>query len=279
MTFYDRIRTIQRKNRSLLCVGLDPDAARIPVSLHHHHDPIVEFNKRIIDATKDIVCAYKINLAFYEALGSRGWDAIRRTLEVIPEGILTIGDAKRGDIGNTAELYARSLLVDLGFSASTVNPFMGTDSVEPFIRDETKGAFVLTLTSNPGAKDFQYLKVNEKPLYAHVLARIKRWNTKKNCGLVVGATRAADLRRIRTLAPEMPILIPGVGAQGGDLKSSVRYGCDKHGEMALINASRSVIYASSGTDFSDEARRAAQKLRSEINTLREMYFHGDAALP
>ncbi len=272
MNFSDRLKALQHRSNSLLCIGLDTDIDKIPVALRSGPDPVGEFNARIIDATKDLVCAYKINLAFYEAEGERCWSAVHRTLTRIPEEIITIGDAKRGDIGNSAAMYARSLLQDYRFTATTVNPYMGFDSVEPFIRDAERGAFVLALTSNPGAKDFQYLKVRNKPLYEHVIARVKRWNTSQNCGLVVGATRPAELRRIRALAPGMPLLIPGVGAQGGDLKAAVRFGCDRTGDMAIINASRSILYASAGEDFAAAARAAAIAMRDEMNRYREQYF-------
>jgi orotidine 5'-phosphate decarboxylase subfamily 2 len=272
MNFTQRLRKIQRKNDSLLCVGLDTDINRIPEYLFEYGDPIYEFNRRIIDATKDLVCAYKINLAFYEATGEHGWYTIHQTLARIPEEIITIGDAKRGDIGNSADYYARLLVDDYEFSASTVNPYMGGDSVKPFLRNSHQGAFILALTSNPGARDFQYLKSRGKPLYQHVIAKAKTWNTKKNCGLVVGATRPRELQQIRGIAPDMPILIPGIGAQGGDLKSAVRYGCDKHGLLAVINASRSIIYAAANDDFAAAARTAAIVLRDEINTYRQMFF-------
>lgn len=272
MSFYAALRFIQKKNNSLLCIGLDSDLAKIPKHLHQRENPILEFNKQIIAATKDVVCAYKLNLAFYEALGEIGWRTVKETLGAIPLDVVTIGDAKRGDIGNTAEMYARSLRDDFGFTSSTVNPYMGFDSVEPFIRNEKHGAFILALTSNPGAKDFEYLKVREKPLYEHVIAKVKKWNTKQNCGLVVGATRPKEMQRVRKLAPAMPLLIPGVGAQGGDLQAAVRYGCDKNGEMAVINSSRGIIYASGGEDFAEVALATALKLRDEMNTIREKCF-------
>ena len=272
MNLTQRLRTIQRAKNSLLCVGLDTDSAKIPQSLHIHGEPLLEFNRRIIEATQDLVCAYKINLAFYENMGAHGWSTLQKTLAYIPEGIVTIGDAKRGDIGNTAEMYARSLLIDHRFGATTVNPFMGFDSVEPFIRNPEQGAFVLAVTSNQGARDFQYLKSGSRPLYEHIIRRVKSWNTKKNCGLVVGATRPGELRRIRRIVPDMPILIPGVGVQGGSLKNAVRYGCNSRGFLAIVNASRSVIYASTGEDFADAARESALALREEINRYRAAYF-------
>ncbi len=272
MNFYQRIRSIQRKNNSLLCIGLDTDINRIPEFLFEYGDPIYEFNRRVIDATRDIVCAYKLNLAFYESTGEHGWYTVHQTLARIPEEIITIGDAKRGDIGNSAELYAKEMVDDYEFAACTVNPYMGEDSVRPFAKNRHQGVFVLAVTSNPGAKDFQYLKVGRKRLYEHVIARTKKWNTKKNCGLVVGATRPRELRHARTLAPDMPILIPGVGTQGGDVRSAVRYGSDRHGEMAIINAGRSIIYASAGEDFARAARAAALRLRDEMNRYREEFF-------
>jgi orotidine-5'-phosphate decarboxylase len=274
VTFYDRIRSAQRSRNSLLCVGLDTDPTKLPAALRHRRHGVLDFNRRMIDATCDVVCAYKINLAFYEALGDAGWSIIQQTVRHIPADILVIGDAKRGDIGNTATMYATSLLDQLQFQAVTVNPYMGKDSVEPFLRDEHTGAFILALTSNPGARDMQYLRVGKGniPLYEHVIRLVRGWNIRKNCGLVVGATRPQQLRRIRAMTSDMPLLIPGVGAQGGDLTSAVRHGCDPTGGMAIINASRSVIYASSGNDFAGAARRAAHELRDSINRVREKYF-------
>lgn len=272
MNFHQRLRSAQQSVNSLVCVGLDSDLKKIPRHLLNAVNPVLEFNLRMIEATQEFACAYKLNLAFYEALGETGWRTLRDTLDAIPPHIITIGDAKRGDIGNTAEMYARSLRDDLGFTASTVNPYMGFDSVEPFIRDASHGAFILALTSNPGAKDFEYLKVKEKPLYEHVIAKVRKWNTLGNCGLVIGATRPKELKRVRQLTKDMPLLIPGVGAQGGDLAAAVRFGCDTNGEMAIINASRSIIYASSGENFAEAARDAARSLRDNINRIRESSF-------
>ena len=272
MNFYTRLRTIQRKNNSLLCVGLDPDVRRIPGHLLSQKDAVVEFCRSIIAETGDLVCAYKLNLAFFETLGEAGWSTIHRVLEVVPPDVVTIGDGKRGDIGNTAEMYARALFSDFKFDAATVHPYMGQDSVQPFVADADRGVFVLALTSNPGARDLQYLNVNGKPLYERVIARAKKWNSNGNIGIVVGATRSAHLKRIRHMVPSMPFLVPGVGAQGGDLRAAVRYGCDADGEMAVINASRSILYASAGADFADAARRSAMTMRDEMNTYREQYF-------
>lgn len=272
MNFTQRLRRIQRKANSLLCIGLDTDATKIPEFLREFGDPVYEFNRRIIDATKDLVCAYKVNLAFYESTGEHGWYTVHQTLACIPDDIVTIGDAKRGDIGNSSEMYAKILVDDYKFAATTVNPYMGEDSVRPFLKNSPQGAFILAVTSNPGAKDFQYLTVKGRPLYEQVIARVKKWNEKKNCGLVVGATRPKELQRIRAMVPDMPILIPGIGAQGGDLQSAVRYGCDRSGELAVINASRSIIYASRGEDFAAAARREALALREQIIVFRTTYF-------
>lgn len=272
MNFTRKLRSIQKKHNSLLCIGLDTDINKIPEFLFEFGDPIYEFNRRIIDATRDLVCAYKINLAFYEVTGEHGWYTVHQTLARIPEEIVTIGDAKRGDIGNSSEAYAKLIVDDYEFAACTVNPYMGEDSVKPFMKHAHQGVFVLALTSNPGAADFQYLPVRGRPLYEHVIARVKKWNTRNNCGIVVGATRPKELKRIRELAGDMPLLIPGIGAQGGDLDASVRYGCDKDGFMAVITASRSILYASNGEDFARAARAEAERLRIAINTSRARYF-------
>ncbi len=272
MNFTQRLRTSQDRQHSLLCIGLDPDPRKIPARLQHSENPVAEFNRRIVETTSDLVCAYKLNLAFYEAMGDRGLQILRETLALIPDHVITIADGKRGDIGNSSEMYARSLFEDLQCDAATVHPYMGRDSVQPFSRNAERGVFVLALTSNPGAKDFQYLKVRGKPLYEHVVRRVKTWNTLGNFGLVVGATRPAQLRAIRALAPTLPLLIPGIGAQGGDLEKSVRYGCDPSGSLALLTAARSVVYASAEEDFAEAARSAALSLRDHINRYREEYF-------
>jgi orotidine-5'-phosphate decarboxylase len=272
MNFTQRLRAIQKSKKSLVCVGLDTDPGKIPTILQSHEEPVIEFNRRIIEATKDLVCAYKLNLAFYESAGETGWSILHKTLSFIPEDVIAIGDAKRGDIGNTAEMYARGLLIDHRFSATTVNPYMGFDSVEPFIRNPEQGAFILAVTSNPGAKDFQYLKAGRRLLYEHVIRKAVKWNKKRNCGLVIGATRPTEMQRVRTLAPDMPILIPGIGAQGGDLECAVRYGCDGKGYLAIINSSRAIIYASQEANFADSARTATITLRDEINKYRSSYF-------
>jgi orotidine-5'-phosphate decarboxylase len=272
MTFIEKLGKVQRKNKTLLCVGLDTDPAKLPPHLGTSKNAVLRFNRAIIEATSDLVCAYKLNLAFYEALGEKGWHVVKETLAMIPRSVITIGDGKRGDIGNTAERYASALYEDFCFDSATVSPYLGYDSVEPFIRSDRHCAFVLALTSNEGSNDFQRLIIHGRPLYEKIVQAAIKWNTKQNIGLVVGATHPAELKPIRDLAPAMPILIPGIGKQGGDLESAIRFGCDKDGTLAIINASRSVLYASSGKDFADAAREEAQQLRTQMQQFRKQYF-------
>jgi len=262
MDFLERLLQAARTNRSLLCVGLDPDPELMP------NVDIFTFNKAIVDATADLVCAYKPNLAFYEALGIEGIDALQRTLSYIPKAIPVIGDAKRGDIGSTARAYARALFETFGFDAATVNPYLGHDSLEPFIEYREKGVFILCRTSNAGSAHFQALPLlqTSRPLFELVAERAGEWNRYGNVGLVVGATYPEELRRVRQLCPKMPLLIPGIGAQGGDLANAVGYGVDAKGEMAIISSSRQILYASPGKDFAVAARRVAQNLRDQINS-------------
>ncbi len=267
MSINKKIRAAVQERNSLVCVGLDTDPARIPDHLKQNEDAVFEFNRQIIDATADLVLAYKPNLAFYEALGTRGWEILGRTVEYIPKGILKIGDAKRGDIGSTAKKYAKALF-DMGFDMVTVNPYLGFDSISPFTENPEQGVFILCLTSNPGSKDLQYLNSDGMPLYKHVAKKIAEWNTHDNCGLVVGATHPEELEGIREIAPEMPFLIPGIGAQGGDLESAIQLGTDALGSMAVINSSRGIIYASSGEDFAEAAREKTMELRDAINHVR-----------
>src|SRR4030042_1506104 len=262
MRFVDKLLAAGRRNKSLLCVGLDPDPGLMPKA------SLLEFNKAIVDATADLVCAYKPNLAFYEALGIDGLKALQKIIEHIPGHIPIIGDGKRGDIGNTAKAYAKAIFVTFGFDAATVSPYLGFDSIEPFIGYKDKGVFILCRTSNPGAMDFQNL-VNGQgmPLYESVARKAKEWNVSGNIGLVVGATYPEELKAIRQLCPEMPLLIPGIGAQGGDLASTVKYGIDAQGENAIIAISRQILYASQGKDFAQAARNNALELRDSINNL------------
>lgn len=272
MTINDKIKTIIKKQNSLVCVGLDIYPDRIPPHIMEKNDPIFTFNQKIIDATADLVAAYKPNLAFYEALGTQGWDILKRTVDYIPEGILKIGDAKRGDIGTTAQKYA-SALYDLGFDMVTVNPYLGFDSIKPFIQDKSKGVFILCLTSNPSSRDFQYLKFQDQYLYELVAQKVNEWNNTDNCGLVVGATHPGELKNIRSLAPDLPFLIPGIGAQGGDLESAVLDGTDDDFSMAVINSSRGILYASQDKNFAQAAREKAQQLQTNINTIIQKNKH------
>jgi len=269
MVFTDKLRQAVQRNQSLVCVGLDPDPALMPVP------EVFDFNRAIIDATADLVCAYKPNLAFYEALGVEGLRALEKTIDHVPHGIPVIGDAKRGDIGNTARAYARALFETFGFDAATVNPYLGHDSVEPFLEYSDRMVFLLCRTSNAGAADFQSLALwspdlecRQQPLFRAVAAKALEWNSGHgNVGLVVGATDPQDLADVRALCPDMLLLVPGIGAQGGDLELAVRHGVDASGRGAIFNSSRQVIYASEGSDFAEAARRAADNLRRSINSL------------
>jgi orotidine-5'-phosphate decarboxylase len=238
MNFIEKLLKASEKNKSLLCVGLDVDPERMPEKVG-----IFEFNKAIIDATSDLVCAYKPNIT------------------------PVICDAKRGDIGNTARAYARTLFDNFNFDATTVSPYLGFDSLEPFLSHADKGVLILCRTSNAGAVDFQSLLIEgeKRPLFEIVATKAAEWNTRGNVGLVIGATYPEELRLIRQNHPDMPILIPGVGAQGGDLATAVRYGVDARGQKAIINSSRGIIYASKGKDFAQAARRAATELRDQMN--------------
>jgi orotidine-5'-phosphate decarboxylase len=264
LNFTEKLAEAVNKNRSLLCIGLDPDPALMPEKLG-----IFEFNKAIIDATADLVCAYKPNIAFYEAFGSSGLDDLKRTRDYIPVGIPVIIDAKRGDIGNTARAYARGLFEYFNFDAATASPYLGYDSLEPFIEYADKGVFVLCRTSNSGAVDFQSLNCEgengKKPLFEIVAAKVNQWNTRGNLGLVVGATYPEELQRIRQDYPDMPLLIPGIGAQGGELSPVVSYGVDAGKQRTIINSSRQILYASKGKDYAQAARRVAEDLRDRIN--------------
>jgi orotidine-5'-phosphate decarboxylase len=267
MNFIEKLEKAEAKNKSLVCVGLDTDAKLMPEGIN-----FFDFNKAIIEATADLVCAYKPNLAFYEAMGDEGSEALKRTVKYIPPEIPIIADAKRGDIGNTSRAYAIALFDILGFDAATVNPYLGFDAVEPFIQYQDKGIFILCRTSNAGAADFQSLRCETsqglKPLFEIVADKAQIWNKYGNIGLVVGATYPDELKIIRKQHPEMPILIPGIGAQGGDVALTVQNGVSREGHRAIINSSRQILYASKGKDFAEAARKAALKLRDDINNYR-----------
>ncbi len=263
-SFQEKLSEAARRNESLVCVGLDPDPALMPI------DDVLAFNKAIIDATADQVCCYKPNVAFYEALGFPGLEALKRTLEHIPDDIPVIGDAKRGDIGSTARAYAKAVFEQWGFDAVTVSPYLGADSLEPFLEYTDRGVLVLCHTSNPGAADFQELSVGERQLFEELAVKARGWNSRGNAGLVVGATYPQQLQSVRQICPDMVILAPGVGAQGGDLENTVKYGVNASGEGLIINSSRGIIFASrDAADFAEAAGRAAQELRQAINKARE----------
>ncbi len=267
-SYLERLERAAAVNRSLVCVGLDPEPSRLPVT------DTLEFNRAIIDATRDLVCAYKPNLSFYEAMGLPGLQTLASTIDYIRQAapaVLLIGDAKRGDVGPSAAAYARAMFQAWDFDAVTVNPWGGADAVLPFLEDETRGVFLWCRGSNPGAADLQDLTVQSPygqiPVYEHLAQAARDWNQRGNLGLVVGATVPEQLAAIRKTCPDLPLLIPGVGAQGGDLAASVRNGTDHRGRRAIINASRSIIYASAGPDYAPAARRAAAHLRDAINAL------------
>lgn len=270
MTTQQLIDQIHLK-QSFLCVGLDVDLTKIPEHLLEYEDPIFEFNKRIIDATHDLTVSYKPNTAFYEAYGIKGWKSLERTIRYINEkypDIFTIADAKRGDIGNTSSMYAKAFFEDLNFDSVTVAPYMGKDSVEPFLAFENKHTIMLALTSNEGAFDFQTLEVNGEELYKKVIATSKTWKNSENLMYVVGATKAEYFSAIRTIIPDSFLLVPGVGAQGGSLSEVCRYGMNATVGL-LINSSRGIIYASKDMDFAEKARAEALKIQQEMKTILE----------
>ncbi|MDE1191961.1 MAG: orotidine-5'-phosphate decarboxylase [Arachidicoccus sp.] len=253
-----------RQKKSYLCVGLDTDISKLPAHLKDHKNAVVEFNKAIIDATKDYCAAYKINTAFYESQGVKGWEAMEETLHYIGNTHFTIADAKRGDIGNTSAQYAKAFFETLPFDSVTVAPYMGEDSIKPFLEYENKTTIVLGLTSNKGADDFELQKMEDGgKLYEKVLQKIASWATPQNLMFVIGATQAEELKHIRTLLPEHFFLVPGVGAQGGSLKEVSRYGLNKNCGL-LINASRAVIFASDKEDFAEKAAEAAKNYHEEM---------------
>jgi orotidine-5'-phosphate decarboxylase len=270
MNWREKLEKVTAKNNSLLCVGLDSDLRKIPRFLRETSThPLVDFNTSIIEATKDLVCAYKLNMAFYEAEGTNGLQALEQTVRVIPKDILVILDGKRNDIGNTAQMYARSLFETLKADAVTVNPYLGKDGVAPFLEYNDKCSFILCRTSNPSAGDFQDLMVSSHPLYQVVAQKIRDWNVNENCGAVVGATYPEELKIVRGILGEsIPILIPGVGKQGGDVEKTVKYGTNAKKEMALINSSREIIFASDQENFVDRSRTKAESIRDEINKYR-----------
>ncbi|MEO6889031.1 MAG: orotidine-5'-phosphate decarboxylase [Ktedonobacteraceae bacterium] len=271
--FLEKVLTASRQQDSLLCVGLDPEPGRFPAHLRALSSvmhAVTRFCQEIIEATVPYACAYKPNLAFFEVLGPAGMRVLREVLQTIPSHIPVIADAKRGDIGHTAHSYAAALFETYGFDAATVNAYLGFDSVAPFLAYREKGVLVLCRTSNPGARDFQDLRARDddgemRPLYEIVARRVGAWNTAGNCGLVAGATYPQELRAIRALYPDMPLLIPGIGPQGGDLPAAVAAGVDLQGERALVAISRAILYAGDGSDYATRAGEAARTLRDRMN--------------
>ncbi|NTV83355.1 MAG: orotidine-5'-phosphate decarboxylase [Bacteroidales bacterium] len=260
---------IIRKKKSFLCVGLDTEINKIPPHLLREEDPVFEFNRQIIDATIDFAVAYKPNLAFYESSGLKGWISLEKTISYLhmkKDRVFLIADAKRGDIGNTSQQYAKAFFEILDVDAITVAPYMGSDSVQPFLNYPNKWIILLALTSNKGAADFQYLKTGDNYLFEQVLKTSSQWGTTENMMYVVGATQAQQLETIRKIIPDHFLLVPGVGAQGGSLKEVARYGMTKDIGL-LVNASRSIIFASSKEDFAEKAREEAEKMQKEMAVL------------
>ncbi|MEQ8325256.1 MAG: orotidine-5'-phosphate decarboxylase [Vicingaceae bacterium] len=254
-----------RSKASFLCVGLDTDLTKIPESLRGSSDPIFEFNKAIIDATQDLCVSFKVNVAFYEFLGIEGLEAMRRTLEYIPDEHFVIADAKRGDIGNTSTMYAKAFFETYNSDAITLSPYMGEDSIRPFLDFKDKWAIVLALTSNKGAEDFQLQQVGEngRALYELVLERVASWGTRDNTMFVAGATKGEYFKNIRAMVPDHFLLVPGVGAQGGDLHSICENGLNSDVSL-LVNSSRGIIYSGHGNDFAKAARQAAGELQAAM---------------
>jgi orotidine-5'-phosphate decarboxylase len=265
-----------KSKKSFLCIGLDTDIQRIPKHLLATEDPIFEFNKAIIEATSAYCVAYKPNIAFYESLGSKGWDSLKKTMDLIPPHIFTIADAKRGDIGNTSALYARAFFdkasSGFNFDSVTVAPYMGSDSVTPFLTYENKWVILLALTSNEGANDFQFIEnTNGEPLYKKVIETSQKWADAERIMYVVGATRPEFFAEIRKYSPDHFYLVPGVGAQGGSLQEVCKYGLNKDVGL-LINSSRNIIYASSGTDFAEAAATEALKIQTEMAEILDQKY-------
>lgn len=268
MTYHQLVEQIFGR-KSFLCVGLDSDPDRLPEHLLDLEDPVFEFNRQIIEATQDLCVAYKPNLAFYEAFGSKGWRSLEKTMACISSSHFTIADAKRGDIGNTSRLYAKAFFYTMKFDAVTVAPYMGKDSVTPFLGFENKWVILLALTSNAGSSDFQLTpQENGEPLFEKVMRRAQDWGNRENMMFVVGATHPEKFAEIRRIAPDHFLLVPGIGAQGGDLAEVCRYGLNSYVGL-LVNSSREIIFAGSGRDFAEKARVAALKIQQEMAQVLE----------
>ena len=261
-----------RERKSFLCVGLDTDLEKIPAHLRDSEDPIFEFNKQIIDATRDLCVAYKPNLAFYEAAGVKGWKALEKTFRYIGKTHFTIADAKRGDIGNTSKLYAKTFFENLDCDAVTVAPYMGVDSVLPFLDFKNKWVILLALTSNEGSRDFQFLKVGKERLFEKVLKTALQWTDAERMMFVVGATHPEMFAKVRAIVPDHFLLVPGIGAQGGELAEVAKFSLNDQCGL-LVNSSRGIIYAGNGTDFAEKARIEAQKIQSEMAEILAQKFN------
>ena len=268
---YEKLSNIIKEKNSLLCVGLDTDINKIPSSLLKEKDPVFEFNKQIIDATHQYAVAYKPNIAFYESLGSSGWESLAKTVEYMPKDVFTIADAKRGDIGNTSKLYAKAFFENMNFDSVTVAPYMGEDSVTPFLEYEDKWVILLAHTSNPGSKDFQFHgEESGERLYKKVVTKSQEWCDHERMMYVVGATQAERFQEIRNLAPKHFFLVPGIGAQGGDLEEVCKNGMTANGGL-LINSSRGIIYASTGNDFAEVAGLKSKELQKQTEEMLNKY--------
>lgn len=261
MNSFDKLMQAQQRNSSILCVGLDPDINKLPINFEKSTESILKFNLDIIDATAELACAYKINFAFFEQYGLEGFNILKKTFEAIPKNVFTIADAKRGDIGNTSAAYAKSVFEYFGADSITVSPYMGNDSIMPFLEFKEKIVFILALTSNSGSKDFQRLISSEEPVYKHVIRTTSQWGTAKQIGYVIGATHPDELSELRTKYPENCFLIPGIGAQGGDIEATMK--ANQSGP-AIVNVSRSVLYASSNSDYAAKAREQALQYKNSL---------------
>ncbi len=271
MNFKDKLSYITDKNNSLLCVGLDVDKNKMPKFLFDtSKTPYIDFNKSIIDSTKDIVCSYKLNMAFYESIGINGHKILKKTMDYIPKNIIIILDGKRNDIGNSARMYAKSIFDILGADSTTINPYLGIDGIKPFLEYKNKCSFILCRTSNPSSVDFQDEIILDIPIYQKVALKIKEWNYNNNCGAVVGATYPNELKIIRKILDNnIPLLIPGIGKQGGDIEKTIKNGVNNKGEMIIVNSSRGVIYAGNDENFAEDAREVSINTRDLINKFRK----------
>ncbi len=267
LSFNDRLNMLISNKSSLLCVGLDPVMEKIPSHLKYEKNPLMIFNRAIVEATHDLAIAYKANMAYYECEGQNGLEALNDLETMMSKDSLLILDGKRGDVPHTAKMYASGYFEQFGANAVTVNPYMGKDSVDPFIKEPERGAFILSLTSNEGSVDFQHLQIGMDPMYLYVGKKVLTWNVQNNCGLVVGAKDLEGMKILRGALPDLPFLVPGVGAQGGSIEDVVKYGRDKRGTGLLINIGRDIIYAGEGKDFVQKVRERTKYYVDEMANL------------